>query len=93
MFKFSTMMLLIGMAVTGMGCAAAVPEDSPLSRNWGRSYETAVYLQTANPDAGDNLEPIEGMSGTASANVVEGYEQSFKANQGKETVNVWKLGQ
>lgn len=36
-----------------MGCAGTPHLDS----NWGRSFETAKYLQTLNPDAGKAITP------------------------------------
>ena len=86
--------LIAGFVIMAIGCASsAIPEDSSLERNWGRSYESALYLQTANPEAGQSLEPITGMNGGASENVIEGYEKSFESDSSGEVTNVWKLGQ
>ena len=40
-------------------------EETAIDLNWGRSYETAKYKQILNPDAGQNLDPVEGLDGTA----------------------------
>ena len=94
MLKFLTGIIIAGFIFMGIGCVSSpVPEDSLMQRNWGRSYESALYLQTANPDAGKSLEPITGMNGGASENVLEGYENSFESDSDKEVTNVWKLGQ
>ena len=95
MLKTIANIIIAGLVLTGIGCAssATVPEDSLLERNWGRSYESALYLQTANPEAGQDQEYITGMSGRASENVINGYDKSFESDSGEETVNVWKLGQ
>ena len=94
MLKLFAGVIFFGFVCMGIGCASSpVPEDSPIERNWGRSYESALYLQTANPDAGNSLEPITGMNGEASEKILDGYEKSFESDSGEETVNVWKLGQ
>lgn len=59
--------------------------------NWGRSFETAKFNQTLNPDAGKNLEPVMGLDGTASNNNVESYQNSFKGHKKEPTVNILKL--
>jgi hypothetical protein len=95
MLKSLAGIMIAGFVFMGIGCASSspIPEDSLLERNWGRSYESALYLQTANPDAGKSLEPITGMNGAASENVLEGYENSFESDSGGVVTNVWKLGQ
>jgi len=60
-------------------------------QNWGRSYQTAKYNQILNPDAGKNLNPVEGLSGNAAENSVEKYNDSFKEKSKQETVNILKL--
>ena len=66
------------------GCSSSGPvyEETLLDKNWGRSVETAKYNQILNPDAGKNLTPVEGLSGKATDNSVQKYENSFK----KETI-------
>ena len=95
MLKSLAGILIAGVVILGIGCASSspIPEDSSLQKNYGRSYESALYLQTANPDAGKSLEPITGMNGGASENVLEGYENSFESESSGEVTNVWKLGQ
>ena len=95
MLKLLSRVMIAGLVCMVVGCASSspIPEDSSLERNWGRSYESALYLQTANPEAGQSQEPITGMNGGASENIIEGYENSFESDVGEETVNVWKLGQ
>jgi hypothetical protein len=39
--------------------------ETPLEKNWGRAFESAKYNQTLNPDASENLEPVEGFDGAA----------------------------
>ena len=74
-------------------CAGTTPysEDSLTNRNWGKSKETAIYNQMLNPVAAENLDPVSGLDGSASANNVEKYKNSFKEAEQKEIVNILKL--
>jgi hypothetical protein len=47
--------------------------ESVLDQNWGRSFEAAKYNQTLNPDADENLAPVEDMEGPAAERVVGEY--------------------
>lgn len=62
-----------------------------LDRNWGRSYETALYSQISNPDADKNLEPVLDLEGPAAEHTIQKYKDSFKEGKTKEVVNVLKL--
>jgi hypothetical protein len=44
-----------------------------LDKNFGRSFETALYNQTLNPEAEKNTEPVEGIEGPAAERVVKDY--------------------
>jgi hypothetical protein len=74
-------------------CSGTTPahKQSLLERNWGRSFETASYLQVVNPDAEKNLDPISGLDGTASQHNVDKYKTSFQKPEPKEIVNILKL--
>ena len=53
------MVLLFAMGV--LGCAG----ETALDRNWGRSFESAKHMQTLNPEAGKNQQPVTGLVGPA----------------------------
>ena len=36
---------------------------STLEENWGSSYEAAKVNQIANPEASENLDPVDGLDG------------------------------
>jgi hypothetical protein len=94
MFKTTTFAaVLIGLVFALAGCNGAYmyQEETDLDRNWGRSYETAKYNQILNPDAGQNLDPIEGLDGTAAEYEIEDYRDSFKGGSEKEVVNILQL--
>ena len=51
------------------GCS----NSSYLDNNRGRSFETAKFNQTLNPNADKNLAPVEGMEGIAAERILEGH--------------------
>jgi len=65
--------------------------ESLLDRNWGRSYESAIYNQMVNPDAHKNLNPVTGLDGTSAEYNVDKHQESFKEAEPKEIVNILKL--
>jgi hypothetical protein len=67
------------------------PEETLLEKNWGRSYESARYLQMLDPDAGKNLNPVLGLDGNAASHNMDKYHEAFKEKEPKEIVNVLKL--
>jgi len=87
----SRCLMIIGVIAFTMAifsCSGATPL---LDRNWGRSYETANYLQVVDPDAEKHLDPVLGLDGTAANHNVRKYRQSFKESEQKEIVNILKL--
>lgn len=76
------------------GCQSTVPFQmkSTLDENWGTAYESAKYNQILNPEAGKDLEPVEGMDADAAKKNVDKYRKSFQKKQAKETyiVNIGK---
>ena len=74
-----------------IGCASSIPADSLLEKNWGRSYETQLHLQTANQDAGKQVDPVMAMDGASSDLIMEKYRKSIGVEDIEETVNIIKL--
>jgi hypothetical protein len=70
---------LVGLISLGIsGCYKGntvnpLQQESLLDQNWGRSFEAAKYNQTLNPDADQNLEPVEGMEGPAAERIMGEY--------------------
>jgi hypothetical protein len=56
-------------------------EESLLDKNWGRSYETAKYNQTLNPEAGKNTKPVEGLQGPVGERIMDGYMKGGEQRQ------------
>jgi len=86
MFKKSLIIVGITAAVS-MAFACSGP-DTLSQRNWGKSYGTAVYSQTLNPDAGKTSEPVESLDGQAAKNNMQKYQDGFKV---KETIQTGGL--
>lgn len=72
-------------------CSSPIPQDSMLEKNWGRSYETQLRLQTLHPDAGKRAGTVMVMDGAASDHVMDVYLKSFNPEKKKQTVNIIKL--
>ena len=75
------------------GCSGAYlhGEETLLDKNWGRSYETAKFNQTLDPDAPLRNDPVTGMSGGTAENAIEQYQNSFKEQKQEEVGNILKL--
>lgn len=65
--------LIIAAAFLVGGCAT-----SRVETDFGTSYKLAKFGQTLNPDAENNLDPVEGIDGRSGENIVEKYEKSFE---------------
>jgi hypothetical protein len=85
-----TFMSIFWMVVS---CSGTTPahEQSLLERNWGRSLESMRYMQMVDPEAGKNLDPVEGLDGNASENNVNKYQNSFKKTEQKQSTTILKL--
>jgi hypothetical protein len=46
--------------------------------DFGKAYTLAMAGQILNPDAGTNLEPVEGIDGRAAEKIMKNYVESFK---------------
>ena len=78
---------LVALLVSGCEHIPSARQDTLLNRNFGRSYETAIYNQILNPDAGKNLDPVEGLDGRH----VETNMDTYQKGNEKEQKNVLKL--
>ena len=63
--KKTLTLFFIATVLMVMGCEhiPSAKQDTLLNRNFGRAYETAKYNQIHNPDAGKDLQPVEGVDG------------------------------
>ena len=77
------------------GCTTgAFQQGTLLDSNWGRSYETARTQQMLNPEAGKNLNPVEGLDGDAAMRSLEHYRKAFEQTpkESAYTINLTPVG-
>lgn len=76
-----------------LSCSGTPPvhEQTLLERNWGRSLESMRYMQMVDPEAGKNLDPVEGLDGNASENNIDKYQQSFKKTEQNKSTTILQL--
>lgn len=83
MFKKSLIIVGITAAVSIMFACSG--PDTLSQRNWGKSYETAVYSQTLNPDADKTLKSVDDLDGEAAKNNMQKYQDGFKTEESLQT--------
>jgi type IV pilus biogenesis protein CpaD/CtpE len=78
----------LGAALLLTGCADT--RQTRVERDMGTSQRLAVFNQTLNPEAGKNLEPVEGIDSQAADRVMDKYRTSFEkpAKAGDVTINI-----
>ena len=72
-----------------LGCEhiPSARQNTLLNRNFGRAYETAKYNQILNPDAGKNLQPVDGLDGQ----LVKKNMDTYQKGEEKQSKNVLTL--
>lgn len=70
------------------GCAG----PTQLDRNWGKSFESAKSKQILNPEAGQNLDPVDELDGQAAEITLGTYRKSFDRKGSKKQVYNLNLG-
>lgn len=86
-------LMLIGLLAAlsmGFGCGKnmTLQKETTLDRNWGRSLESAKYNQILNPEAGKNLEPVEGLDGESAEGNMGKYKESFEKEPAQKAYNL-----
>lgn len=70
--------------------ACAVPATPAYDAKFGEAVRQAVALQTLNPEAGRNADPVTGIDGQAGKAAIDRYQQSFRAPP--QTFEVFDIG-
>ncbi len=70
---FCTVCATLLLAVAG--CAPTTPN---LDRHFGQGLNLAKAQQTLNPQAGRNLDPVNGIDGKAAKSAYDEYQKSFR---------------
>ena len=84
-------LIIIGIIVAVLLVMACSGTETLSQRNWGKSYETAVYNQMINPDANKSLNPVDSLDGQASENNMQKYRDGFKIKEDKQPINLINL--
>jgi hypothetical protein len=75
-------LLLTGMClsiVAGIAVTGCTKRPTTLGPDYGLAYTMANDAQTLNPDAGTNLDPVQGLEdGAAAKHTMERYRSSFE---------------
>ena len=77
---------LMGSALL-VGCAVQTPY---MDQRFGEAVNAAKALQTLNPDASLNMDPVVGMGGPAADAVIDRYHESYKSPPA--SANVFSIG-
>ncbi len=56
----------------------AAPQPTRLSSDFGKAQRTVIESQILNPEASDNLEPVEGLDGDMGVKAVTRYREFFE---------------
>ncbi len=69
-------LLFVGLAAATLcACASSTPY---LDSRFGDTVNTAKALQTINPEASRNRDPVAGLDGNAAKESIDRYQESFK---------------
>ncbi len=88
MRKLFHVICIVG-AIGGMsGCAA---QPSRVQMDYGTSYRLAIANQVLVPEAGQNVAPVEGLSGDAARKVYDRYIKQFERPE-RESTSMFPMG-
>ncbi|MBD5803296.1 hypothetical protein AZOA_27320 [Azoarcus sp. Aa7] len=68
--------LVFAASAVATGCATTTPN---LDAKFGHSVTAARALQTINPDASRNTDPVAGIDAESAGHAIDRYHDSFKA--------------
>jgi len=62
-----------------LGTACTTPATPSYDARFGEAVRQAKAMQTLNPEAGKNADPVTGIDGESGKNAIDRYQESFKA--------------
>jgi len=83
-------MIIIGITIVLSVLSGCADQRTMLvDKDWGRGYETAMFSQTENPDAGDLDAEVQDIDGQAANHNYNKYQKSFQKDETvKQTINI-----
>jgi hypothetical protein len=66
------------LAVMTVGLVVGACAPTTISPNWGTAYQDMRAKQVLNPEAGEQLDPVEGQNGKVAATAMEAYRKGFE---------------
>lgn len=66
------------LAVMAVGLVVGACAPTTISPNWGTAYQNMRAKQVLNPEAGEQLDPVEGQDGKVNATAMEAYRKDFE---------------
>jgi hypothetical protein len=78
------------LAVMTVGLMVGACAPTTIGSNWGTAYQDMRAKQVLNPEAGEQLDPVEGQDGKVNAIAMEAYRKNFEkpdAEFGKSIVS------
>ena len=86
-----TLPLLVGPAVLALSLSACTTPATPVyDARFGEAVRQAQALQTLNPDAGRNDDPVTGIDGASGKSAIDRYQESFKTPP--QTFEIFQIG-
>jgi len=85
MTKLNVILVMISLGLVVGACA-----PTTIGSNWGTAYQDMRAKQVLNPEAGEQLDPVEGQDGKVNAIAMEAYRKNFEkpdAEFGKSAVS------
>ena len=65
-------------AIVSIGLLFGACSRTSISPNWGVAYQQMRASQVLDPQAGENLNPVEGQDGKVNATALEAYRKGFE---------------
>lgn len=88
MHRYFSLIILLLVAVF---CLPGCQRGYQVQKNWGRSYESAKYLQILHPEAG-GARVVEGLDGQAAEQIYQQYLKSFSEKEPSTTLGTILIG-
>ena len=66
------------LAVMAVGLVVGACAPTKISPNWGTAYQNMRAKQVLNPEAGEQLDPVESQDGKVNATAMEAYRKDFE---------------